>query len=140
MRATHRKTFEQILQDVAPRNARSLELKARWASWLAKVEINQSEALYEIKNDALRQLFRIPSQEPVIRDAWTSGRRYLLSVRLRRSRSLLHVPFDELRITTQQKHGMWVAQRAWGKRFTSGQISDRAARLAAIVAPTGFAA
>lgn len=134
-----RRTFGQILQQVAPRNAETLETKARWASWLAKSERSHAPEFYSLKDDALRQLFRIPSHEPVIRDAWVCGPHYLVSVKLRRTRSLLHVPFDELRITTQQAHGKRVIELARNKRWRKRQRS-RVARLAAVLAPTGFAA
>jgi hypothetical protein len=79
------RTFRQILEDVSADNAQRLETKARQASWLAKIHQPQPAKLYEIKHDALRQLFRIPNHMPVIRDAWISARGYLLSVWLNRS-------------------------------------------------------
>jgi hypothetical protein len=117
MAVRQRKTFQEILREEAPRNAGKLETKARSASWLAKIQPKHSSELYSIKHDALRQLFRMPEHTPVIRDAWVTGRGFLLSVRLRRSHSLLHMPFDELKMTTQQAHGTWVAQRARGRSW-----------------------
>jgi hypothetical protein len=115
MRQNHRKTFREILREEAPRNAWKLETKARTASWLAKIQPRCSSKLYSIKHAAVRQLFRISEHAPSIGDAWTTGRGFLLSVRLVRTGSLLHVPFDALRVTTQQTHGAWVARRARGR-------------------------
>jgi hypothetical protein len=112
-----RKTFQEILREEAPRNAWQLETKARSASWLAKLEPQHSSALYSVKHAALRQLFLVVPHAPVIRDAWTTGRGFLLSVRLQGTGSMLHVPFHALRVTTQQAHGLWVARRARGRHW-----------------------
>jgi hypothetical protein len=122
-----RKTFKEILQKEAPRSARRLEATARNASWLAKIHPEYSSELYAIKHAALRQLFRIPGQAPVILDAWSSASGFLLSVQLRRTRSLLHVPFEELRITPQQAHAAWVAQRARGRWWRPRTATNRSA-------------
>lgn len=115
MAKPQRKTFEQILRDEAPRNARRLETVARQASWIAKIEPSQSRALYSVKHAALRQLFRIPAQAPLIRDAWCTNEGFLLSVRLRRTRSSLHIPFNELNVITQQAQATYIAERAQGR-------------------------
>jgi hypothetical protein len=127
MHSQQRKTFNDILQEEAPRNAWKLETKARSASWIAKTQPEGSRSLYSIKHAVLRQLFRVPGQAPVIRDAWSSASGFLLSVRLRRTRSLLHVPFEELRITTQQAHIAWVAQRARGRWWRPRTATNRSA-------------
>jgi hypothetical protein len=115
MRTGHRKTFEEILREEAPHNAGKLEAKARNASWIAKIRPEHSTELYAIKHEALRQLFRIPAHAPLIRDAWATGQGFLLSVGLRRTGSLLHVPFSELNAKTRQTHGMWISRRARGQ-------------------------
>jgi hypothetical protein len=112
-----RKTFQEILREEAHRNARRLETKARSASWLAKLEPRHSSALYSVKHAALRQLFGMPLHAPAIRDAWTTGRGFLLSVQLQSTGSLLHVPFGALNGATQQAHGLWVARRARGRQW-----------------------
>jgi len=119
MRSRQRKTFQDILREEAPHSAWKLEAKARNASWLAKTRREDSGELYAIKHNALRQLFRIPEHAPLIRDAWTTSRGFLLSVRLRRTGSLLHVPFGELDAKTQQAQGVWISRRArnrWWRR------------------------
>jgi hypothetical protein len=121
----HRKTFQQILREEAPRNARTLEAKARSASWLAKIQPTHARELYSVKHAALRHLFRIAGYSPVILDAWSSGRGFLLSVRLKRTRALLHVPLNELMITTQQAHAPWVAERARGKWWRQQEKIER---------------
>lgn len=121
MRRGHRKTFEEILREEAPRSAGRLETKARNASWIAKIRPQHSAKLYAIKHDALRQLFRIPTHAPLIRDAWTTSRGFLLSVRLRRTGSLLHVPFGELNAKTRQAHGVWISRRARGRWWRRNQ-------------------
>ena len=117
MQEKWRKTFRVILQEEAPRNALKLEAKARSASWLAKLQPGQSSALYSVKHAALRQLFEVPRHAPVIHDAWTTGRGFLVSVQLQSTDSMLHVPFNALRVATQQAYGLWVARRARGKRW-----------------------
>jgi hypothetical protein len=112
MAVKERKTFREILQKAAPETALKLELKARHASWLAKIEPQYSSELYSVKHAALRQLFRVPEYAPVIRDAWTTNRGFLLSLRLNRTGSLLHVPFNELNAATRQMQGAWIARRA----------------------------
>jgi hypothetical protein len=115
MAANHRKMFQEILREEAPRSVRKLETKACSASWLAKIHPEYSSGLYSIKHAALKQLFRIPAHAPVIRDAWTTSRGFLLSVRLRETNALLHVPFSELNIEIQRAHGRWIARRAYGR-------------------------
>lgn len=129
MRQKQRKTFQEILQEEAPRNAWKLETKARSASWLAKIQPQCSTELYSIKHAALSQLFRISEHAPVIRDAWITGHGFLLSVQLTRTGSLLHIPFDALRTTTQQAHGAWIARRARGRYWQQSlQRAQRPAR------------
>lgn len=125
MRNGQGKSFEEILREEAPHSAQKLEAKARNASWIAKIRPEHSNKLYAIKHDALRQLFRIPAHAPLISDAWTTSRGFLLSVRLSRTGSLLHVPFGELNAKTQQSHGLWVARRARGKRWQTPPTSGR---------------
>jgi hypothetical protein len=115
MSQKQRRTFREILREEAPRNAWKLETKARHASWLAKIQPQCSAGLYSIKHAALTQLFRISEHAPIIRDAWVTGRGFLLSVLLRRAGSLLHMPFDALTVTTQQVQGAWIARRARGR-------------------------
>jgi len=136
MAKPERKTFQQIVQEEASRSARKLETKARQASWIAKIQPDQSQPLYTVKHAALRQLFRIPTQTPIIRDAWSTSNGFLLSVRLRRTRSLLHVPLNELSVVTQQTQAAWIAQRArgrwWRKReHPQGAAYGKAASLLA---------
>lgn len=120
-----RKTFQEILREEAPRNAWRLESKARSASWLAKLEPRHSSALYSVKHAALRQLFGVPQHAPLIRDAWTTGRGFLLSVQLQSTGSMLHLPFDALRGATQQVLGLWIARRARGKQWQTPPIPTR---------------
>jgi hypothetical protein len=127
MHDQRRKTFQEILREEAPRNAWRLETKARSASWLAKLEPQHCSALYSVKHAALRQLFLLPRHAPVIRDAWTTDRGFLLSVQLQSTGSMLHVPFDALRVTTQQAHGLWVARRARGRRWQTPPVPSRPA-------------
>ena len=110
-----RKTFQAILSEESGRIASRLEAKARQASWLAKLQPSSSGELYSIKHAALRQLFKVPAYEPLIRDAWTTSHGFLLSVRLRRTGSLLHVPFGELNAKTQEMQGVWISRRARGR-------------------------
>jgi hypothetical protein len=122
-----RKTFQEILSEEAARSAWKLETKARNASWLAKIQPEQASKLYSIKDAALRQLFRIPDHAPVIRDAWTTNRGFLLSIRLKSTVSLLHAPFDKLDPETQRTQGAWIAQRARGRRWQKPAKVHRAA-------------
>jgi hypothetical protein len=115
MVARQRKTFQEILQEEAPRSVSKLEVKARNASWLAKIHREHSSRFYSIKHAALRQLFRIRTHAPIIRDAWTTSQGFLLSVLLRKTNALLHVPFNELNTDIQRAHGRWIARRARGK-------------------------
>lgn len=115
MTAKQRKSFQEILREEAPRSAWKLEAKARSASWLAKIHPEYSSAFYAIKHAALKQLFRIPAHAPVIRDAWTTSRGFLLSVRLRETNALLHAPFNELNTEIQRMHGHWIVRRARGR-------------------------
>jgi len=85
MAAKERKTFREILHETAPETALKLEVKARHASWLAKIRPEHSFELYSIKHAALRQLFRVPAHVPIICDAWTTSHGFLLSVRLNRT-------------------------------------------------------
>jgi hypothetical protein len=117
MPTCHRRTFEEILRTEAPRNARTLKTKARSASWLAKVEPEYSGKFYAIKHAALKQLFRIPTHTPAIRDAWTTNHRFLLSVQLRETDAFLHAPFNTLTAELQGIHGHWIARRARGRRW-----------------------
>lgn len=140
MRRNHRKTFREILREEAPRNAWKLETKARSASWLAKIQPQCSSKLYSVKHAAVSQLFRISEHAPVISDAWITGRGFLLSVRLVRTGSQLHVPFDALRITTQQAHSAWVARRARGRHWQQPpQTIQRPARQPERAWPIGSA-
>ena len=125
MRKGQRKTFEEILREEAPQSAQKLEAKARNASWIAKIHPQHSAMLYAIKHDALRQLFRMPTHAPLIRDAWTTSRGFLLSVRLTRTGSLLHVPFGELNAKTQQTHGVWISRRARGRWWRRTLINPK---------------
>lgn len=63
-----RKTFLDILARVAPANARTLEDKARQASWLAKAYPHRAGRFYRIKHVAISQLFRIEGFEPSVRE------------------------------------------------------------------------
>jgi hypothetical protein len=122
-----KKTFQEVLREEAPRSAWKLETKARCASWIAKIQPEHSCELYPVKHAALRQLFRIPAHAPVIRDAWTTSRGFLLSVRLKRTGALLHVPFNELNATTRQQHGSWIARRARGRWWQTPDRTQRSA-------------
>jgi len=112
-----KKTFNEILREVAPQNARNLETKARSASWLAKIHPAHSTALYSVKDAALRQLFGIPAHAPEILEAWTTTRGFLLSVRLRQTSAMLHMPFEGLRPEIQRTQGAWIARRARGRQW-----------------------
>lgn len=91
-----------------------LEMKARIASKLAKLESVNSSELYALKNSGLKRLFGLPGYMPFIRDAWATKRGILLSLKLSRTDSWLHFPFDELNASAQQFYGPWVAKRARG--------------------------
>jgi len=117
MAKPQRKTFQTILRDEAPRIARELEVKARTFSRLAKIQPLHAATLYSLKNSAVRRLYSIPEQMPFIRDAWTTRRGFLLSIRLRRTGSLLHLPFEELTPSARQFYRAWVTARARGKRW-----------------------
>jgi hypothetical protein len=110
-----RKTFKEILQEESPRNAFTLETKARTASRLAKIQPQCSASLYSIKYAALRKLFQMPAFAPVILDAWTTSQGFLLSVGLIHSSAKLHLPFNQLNPEVQRSHGTWIARRARGK-------------------------
>jgi hypothetical protein len=125
MATKERKTFQEILREEAPESAFKLEIKARNASWLAKIQPAHSPGLYSIKHAALRQLFCVPEHAPVIRDAWTTSHGFLLSVRLNRTGSLLHVPFDELNATTRQAQGAWIGRRARGRWWQGPRRTGR---------------
>ena len=128
MTTKHRKTFEQILGEAAAGD-RSKDGNEGQASFnrLPNSCLKVARTLYAIEHLAIRHLFRLQGQAPTIRDAWSSGRGYLLSVRLQRTSSLLHVPFDELRMTTQQAHASWVAQRARGRWWRPRTATNRSA-------------
>jgi hypothetical protein len=114
MATRHRKTFQEIVQGVAPRIARELELKARIASKIAKIQPIQAAALYSLKNRAVRRLFRTAGHAPLVRDAWTTAKGFLLSLKLTHTESWLHFPFDELTAATQRFYRPWVTKRARG--------------------------
>jgi hypothetical protein len=114
MPKTQRKTFQQILQGEAPRIARQLEMKARIASKLAKMDSVNPAILYAVKNAALQRLFSVPGFNPFIRDAWSTPRGVLLSLKLNRTDSWLHFPFHELNPPAQRFFGAWIAKRARG--------------------------
>ncbi len=115
--AERRATFQGILEEAAPLIARRLEAKARTASWLAKIQPNDESVLYDVKHAALRQLFRVPRHAPIVRDAWTTSRGFLLSLRLHETGALLHLPFNELDSKIQQTQGGWIARRARGRTW-----------------------
>jgi hypothetical protein len=117
MGTRRRLTFDEILREEAPRTTAELEAKARTASRLAKIQLTKASTLYSLKNRAIRQLFRIPGQMPFIRDAWTTHCGLLLSIRLTRTGSFLHFPFEELNAAVREFYGPWVARRARGKRW-----------------------
>jgi hypothetical protein len=128
MATKERKSFREILREEAPRNASKLETKARNASWLAKIQPKQAKELYSIKHAAVRHLFRIPEYAPIIRDAWTTGVGFLLSIQLKRTGFLLHVPFNQLNPAVQQTQGAWIARRARNQSWEPPQttrIRDR---------------
>lgn len=112
-----RRTFRDILREEAPRIARELENKARTASRLAKIHPANASTLYSLKNRAIRQLFRIPGERPLICDAWTTHRGILLSIRLSRTGGFLHFPSDELHAATHEFYRAWIAKRARGQWF-----------------------
>ena len=112
-----RRTFRRILQSTASLNAQRLEIKAQTPSWLAKIEPEHEAALYALKHNALRQLFRIPNHSPTIDDAFTTTRGFLLSVRLNETGAFLHLPFDQLNTEVQRAHEAWIAHRARGKNW-----------------------
>jgi DNA adenine methylase len=136
MGAMGHKTFRDILRDEAPQIARELELKARTASRLAKIQPANAAALYSIKNRAVSQLFRISGQMPSIRDAWFTRRGLLLSIRLSRTGSFLHFPFEHLNAVAQRFYGLWVATRARGNwwRPTQTVLGNRNRPLARPIA------
>ena len=117
MRTRERRTFQQILQQEQPRIARELELKARIASKVAKVQPRSASILYQLKNRALRQLFSLPGHMPLVRDAWTTNCGILLSIKLYRTDSWLHFPFEQLSVAAQRFYGRWVIKRAHGNRW-----------------------
>lgn len=112
-----RLTFREIVAKEQARMARTLEDKARMASWLAKAYPRKARAFYLVKHAAVRQLFRVPNSVPIIRDAWGVSRGILLSVKLVHTNSLLHVPFEELMPETQQTYVAWVSDCARRKRW-----------------------
>jgi hypothetical protein len=122
-----RRTFREILRGEGPRIARELENKARAASRLAKIHPVNASTLYSLKNRAIRQLFRIPGERPFIRDAWTTRQGILLSIRLSRTGSFLHFPFEELHAPTQEFYRAWIAKRACGRRFEPATSAARSA-------------
>jgi len=128
MAKNDRKSFRDILREEAPRSAWKLETKARHASWLAKIRPGCSSELYAIKHAALRQLFCIPAHAPMIRNAWTTARGFLVSVELARTGSRLHVPLDALNLSTQQAHAAWVMRCARGKWWRPRPKARRATR------------
>lgn len=64
-----RTTFRDVLARVAPKDARTLEGKARLASWLAKACPRQAAKFYKIKSAAISQLFRIKGYAPTVYEA-----------------------------------------------------------------------
>jgi hypothetical protein len=112
-----RKTFKEILQEETSRNASTLEMKARTASRIAKIQPQSSVGLYSIKYCALRKLFQMPEYAPVILDAWTTTQGFLLSVSLARSSARLHFPFNLLNPEIQRTQGAWIARRARGRQW-----------------------
>jgi hypothetical protein len=126
-----RRTFQEILRAESPRIARALETKARTAAWLAKTNPHTAQRLYSLKSQAVRQLFRIPGQMPLVRNAWKTQQGFLLSIRLRRTHSSLHFPYQELSILAQRLYAKWVADRARGKRWYSSSRIVKGPRLLA---------
>jgi|SRR5579864_9268728 len=123
-----RKTFKEILQEEAPRNAFTLETKARTASRIAKIQPQSSVSLYSIKYAALRKLFQMPACAPVILDAWTTAQGFLLSVGLTRSSARLHFPFNQLNPEVQRSLGTWIARRARGRQWEQLASASNARR------------
>lgn len=116
MKKRHRLTFWEIVAKEEGRIVHTLEGTARTASWLAKAYPRKARAFYCLKHEALRQLFLVPGSAPVVRDAWTTGRGILLSVQLVRTKSFLHIPFDQLPPDTQRTHearAAELAKRKW---------------------------
>jgi len=117
MATKERRTFQQILERERPRIARELEIKARIASKVAKLQPSCTPALYQLKNRAVCQLFRLPGHMPLVRDAWTTDCGILLSIKLCRTESWLHFPFEQLSAAAQRFYGPWVTKRAHGNRW-----------------------
>lgn len=128
MAKSQRKTFRQILQEEGPRIADHLETRARHASKLAKIQPACATTLYSLKCRAVRELFRLPGHAPFIRDAWTTHRGLLLSIKLTQTDSWLHVPLNELTAAAQQFYGPWAAKRAAIKRWQPAGGVHRSAK------------
>jgi hypothetical protein len=107
-------TFQQILQQEQPRIARGLEIRARTASMVAKVQPQCALTLYRVKCRAVRQLCSMPGYRPLLRDAWTTDYGILLSIKLGCTNSWLHFPFEQLPPAAQRFYGPWVRRRASG--------------------------
>jgi hypothetical protein len=123
-----RLAFREILAKEEGRIASTLEHKAIVASWLAKAYPQKASAFYSLKHTALRQLFRVRGSTPIIRDAWTTSRGFLLSVRLVSTNSLLHIPFDQLLPDTQLINEARVAELAKRKWWRPVQRQKHAYR------------
>lgn len=120
MAKKERRTFQEILEQERPRIARELEIKARIASKVAKV--CSASALYQLKYRAVRELFKLPGHMPLVRNAWSTDCGILLSIKLCRTDSWLHFPFEQMSGAARQFYGPWVVKRARGNRW---QITSR---------------
>ncbi len=85
-------------------------MKARIASKLAKLDSVNPAVLYAVKNAALQGLFSVPGFNPLVRDAWSTPRGVLLSLKLNRTNSWLHLPFHQ-RCRNPSEDG-WIAGTA----------------------------
>ncbi len=91
-----RETFREILERVAAGNAATLEGKARQASWLAHSQPVQKRRFFAIKHRQLSRLFTVLGYEPIIQGCECARQGLILSLRLRATWGLLHVPLNQL--------------------------------------------
>jgi hypothetical protein len=125
MASKERRTFQQILQQERPRIARELEMKARMASKVAKLQPRYASTLYQLKSRAVRQLCAMPGHMPLLRDAWTTDYGILLSIKLSCTDSWLHFPFEQLPAAAQRFYGPWVRRRASGNQWQPMNATQR---------------
>jgi hypothetical protein len=105
MRRREKRTFDDILAKVAPRNITQLQNRARTANRLAKSQIGKARAsLYSVKHDALMAITcRFPDRVTISNDPQLGD---LIVINFNEARFGLHIPLGEFVLRRKEQ---WVA-------------------------------